>query len=191
MALLSILLENVWAIWTGELPGFWNVQFNVHAVAIGVIRMEVSVDSHRGHVRVLDVKRRPLWDVWLEPGNLASVQPFWLVLILLQNSTFVLTHTEKKIVAVVYKWRHTYFEKLWTFFNPHSPFDKSDAKHLKLPLHTRHFRAQYCDKKILQKDHFESQISMSNQGKLCKKPTLIYVLLMYLDLFFVTNFRHT
>ena len=66
------------------------------------------------------------------------------------------------------------------------------------PLHTRHICLQYydiaikkiCNKKIILRHRF----LLTNQGKLFKIHTLIWVLFMYLDLFFCQEltlaFRH-
>ncbi len=46
-------------------------------------------------------------------------------------------------------------------------------------LHTRHFCLRYCDKKMILRHRF----LLTNQGKVFKRHTLIWVLFMYLDLF--------
>lgn len=66
----------------------------MHAVTIGITRVEVLVLGDGCEERVLDVEWWPLGDVGLEPCNLTGVKSVRLVLAFFQNGAVVLTHAE-------------------------------------------------------------------------------------------------
>ena len=71
-----------------------NSHFDVHAVSVGPLVVDVLVDLDVRHVRVLDVEGRPLRNVAAEARRLAHVQLLRLVVGLAQLLVLVLPHVD-------------------------------------------------------------------------------------------------